>query len=145
MDKTYLERAKSWREQDEDIDLHSIQSTIGKFTLELNKTINNDGDQEKIEDIKKVLIYLKEELRCFAKVDGFCVGKVEANLVKDSPDASAEGNFDPSPLATYMDQDIVTLSSVEKKKALEKLISAPGISLGDAITLDRQNNRSIPF
>lgn len=137
MDKSYLERAKQWIDNADDVDIDSVESTIGRFTVELEKLkfSNSMQDESKIKDLSETLVFLKDTLQEIAGVDELPTETpITPSQIKSMTPVNCEDfRFDPSPLIDISDLPIMALSAEEKAGALASIRQLPGIISGQQL------------
>jgi hypothetical protein len=144
MDKSYLERAKQWINNADDVDIESLESTIGRFTVELEKLKFSNPMQveSKIKDLSETLVFLKGKLLEITGVDELPpeAPLPHAQIQSFIPVNTEDFRFDPSPLVNETDSPCIVLSAEEKASAIASIRKLPGIITGNQLV---QKNLSI--
>ena len=58
MGNSYLERAKLWVQESEDVDIEALESTLFRFIQQQQKKITNDTLSMEINDLNNTIQYL---------------------------------------------------------------------------------------
>jgi hypothetical protein len=144
MDKSYLERAQQWINNADDVDIESLESTIGRFTVELEKfKFSNPMQVEsKMKDLSETLVFLKGKLQEIAGVDELPLEAPLHPVQVQSliPVNTEDFRFDPSPLVDVSETPCIVLSAEEKAGAIASIRKLPGIITGNQLV---QKNLSV--
>tara|TARA_R110002072_G_scaffold303138_1_gene495425 strand:+ start:38247 stop:38666 length:420 start_codon:yes stop_codon:yes gene_type:complete len=139
MGNSYLERAKFWVQESEDVDIEALESTLFRFIQQLKK-ITNDTLSMEINDLNNTIQYLEAKLNELLGNESNFVNNTIA-LNSSSPPNIENFIFDPSPLVK-VDSDTVpvALSKEQKEYALARIASTPGIISAKSLLKTRNIN-----
>mgnify|MGYP000501221536 CR=1 FL=1 len=138
MGNSYLERAKLWVQESEDVDIEALESTLFRF-IQQQKKITNDTLSMEINDLNNTIQYLETKLNeLLGNESNFVNNTIALNSSSPSIDSFI---FDPSPLVK-VDSDTVpvALSKEQKEYALARIASTPGIISAKSLLKTRNIN-----